>query len=527
MIIADTDKMVEGPGCKLKGEKLKNTIVGQKVKIIRGNVIENRPKKDQSKPTPYHDLAGRSVTDVRTLGKELFLFLDTGPCLRIHFLMSGYVRFNNQQSDPDEGARKTQPERPRLELEMTKDVASFYLCSVELRDAQETRDRWERMITLDVCWHRFDAKRSADTIMEERNKERLVVDVVMDQDVMPGVGNIIKNEGCFDAGINPLTAVGDLSREHVATLVRMLRDFSMIFYNCRKTGKPLHKFYKMYRFSRCKQCGGKVTKCKPGEYQRGTYFCPQCQDNSLRAGPTKGSLLGWAKTGGQIGADWSCSMCTLVNKPGSLRCSVCGTEREPSVNKTKSNITGHLSIQKMWGKRKSGGELEESVHSKKQKVEVADVNKSSRSVGNFTFTFKSTKQSKSVETEQTEHSKKVLTTNNSICESQNIVPVDGNTVISEELRAEYCKGHNKPCVKKTVSKEGANKLRLFWTCSLPKAKSCNHFSWADLHHPRCQHGDISLLREVYKMNQNNGREFFICPRLKKDQCDFFQWNDNL
>ena len=156
MIIADTDKMVEGPGCKLKGEKLKNTIVGQKVKIIRGNVIENRPKKDQSKPTPYHDLAGRSVTDVRTLGKELFLFLDTGPCLRIHFLMSGYVRFNNQQSDPDEGARKTQPERPRLELEMTKDVVSFYLCSVELRDAQETRDRWERMITLDVCWHRFD-----------------------------------------------------------------------------------------------------------------------------------------------------------------------------------------------------------------------------------------------------------------------------------------------------------------------------------------------------------------------------------
>ena len=107
----------------------------------------------------------------------------------------------------------------------------------------------------------------------------------------------MSDEGCFDAGINPLTMIKDLTRDHVAYLVKMLRDFSMIFYNCRKTGKPLHKHYKMYRFSKCAQCEGKVTKCKPGEYQRGTYFCAACQDNSLRSGPVKNSLLGWAKSG--------------------------------------------------------------------------------------------------------------------------------------------------------------------------------------------------------------------------------------
>jgi len=524
--------MVEGPGCKLKGEKLKSTVVGQKVKNVGGNVIENRPKKDQDKPTPYHALVGRSVIDVRTLGKELFLFLDSGPCLRVHFLMAGYIRFNNKQTDPDEGARKTQPESPRLELQMTRDEVSFYLCSVELRDAQDTRARWDRMITLDVCWSRFDAKRSADTIMEVRNEERLVADVIMDQEVMPGVGNIIKNEGCFDAGVNPLTKIKDLSREHVVTLVKMLRDFSTIFYNCRKTGKPLHKFYKMYRFSKCKQCDSRVTKCKPGEYQRGTYFCPRCQDNRLRSGPTKGSLLGWAKSGGQTGSEWTCSQCTLLNKPGCLRCSVCGGEKEPRCESNfKSNIVTQLAVPQMSGKRKSTVNFEESEDAKRFKQEPEVTEKITKSVGKFKFTsFRNVNQSeiKRDENSQTIQNTKVLKQkSNPICESQNILSINNdNNVIKDEPPAELCKGHKRPCVKKTVSKEGPNKLRLFWTCALPKAKSCNYFSWADLHHPKCRHGDISLLREVYKMNQNNGREFFICPRPKgRDQCDFFQWND--
>ena len=41
----------------------------------------------------------------------------------------------------------------------------------------------------------------------------------------------MSDEGCFDAGINPLTMIKELTREHVAYLVKMLRDFSMIFYN--------------------------------------------------------------------------------------------------------------------------------------------------------------------------------------------------------------------------------------------------------------------------------------------------------
>jgi len=516
--------MVEGPGCKLKGEKLKATALGQRVVNVSGNVIDNRPKKDQEKQTPFHKLLDNKITDVRTLGKELFVFFDQDFCLRIHFLMSGYVRYNHQQSDPDEGARKKQPEKPRLELElirekssnlnMQRNYVSFYLCSVEIRNSCETFQRWQDNISLDVCCTFFDAVKVTDKIMDDVNKERIVADVIMDQTIMPGVGNIIKNEGCFDAGINPLTMIKDLTRDHVAYLVKMLRDFSMIFYNCRKTGKPLHKHYKMYRFSKCAQCEGKVTKCKPGEYQRGTYFCAACQDNSLRSGPVKNSLLGWAKSG--AGVSWTCSVCTLVNKPGCVKCSACGTDKTPSNGKNKLTVP-------QTKKRKSGDTIEKpEAIDKKQKIESNETFKTTKSVGNFTFTFKS----KVSTSKSTINNESTVLKSVTIGSSQNNKSNTNQGVVNGDNQPqELCKGHKKPCVKKTVSKEGPNKLRLFWTCSLPKAKSCDHFSWADLHHPKCKHGEISLLREVYKMNENNGREFFICPRPKASQCDFFQWND--
>ena len=44
--------------------------------------------------------------------------------------------------------------------------------------------------------------------MDSANAERLICDVILDQEILPGVGNIIKNEALFDAG----------SKYHLSTL---------------------------------------------------------------------------------------------------------------------------------------------------------------------------------------------------------------------------------------------------------------------------------------------------------------------
>ena len=67
--------MVEGPGNKLKGEKMKATVVGQKVKRVGGS--------DKGVAgVRFKQLVDKTVSDVRTLGKELFMVFDSDLCLR-------------------------------------------------------------------------------------------------------------------------------------------------------------------------------------------------------------------------------------------------------------------------------------------------------------------------------------------------------------------------------------------------------------------------------------------------------------
>lgn len=60
------------------------------------------------------------------------------------------------------------------------------------RSSAECLQKYAELIDLDICSPTFDASRATHTIME--HSERLICDVILDQLVLPGVGNIIKNE---------------------------------------------------------------------------------------------------------------------------------------------------------------------------------------------------------------------------------------------------------------------------------------------------------------------------------------------
>lgn len=49
---------------------------------------------------------------------------------------------------------------------------------------------------------------SPEQKVSEKQKGRMLCDVLMDQKVLPGVGNIIKNEALFDSGLHPSVKTG-------------------------------------------------------------------------------------------------------------------------------------------------------------------------------------------------------------------------------------------------------------------------------------------------------------------------------
>ena len=54
-------------------------------------------------------------------------------------------------------------------------------------------DRIKNFKTLDICNSAFSHQKAVETL-QATGGERQVCDVLLDQDLLPGVGNIIKNE---------------------------------------------------------------------------------------------------------------------------------------------------------------------------------------------------------------------------------------------------------------------------------------------------------------------------------------------
>ncbi|KAG7156089.1 endonuclease 8-like 3-like [Homarus americanus] len=471
--------MVEGPGCKLKGENLRRRARGQKVEAVSGTAVEKRVKAAVNGSSPFDVLVG--------------------------------MKFNKE---PHEFGR-SKTENPVLVLKLTKDEVYFLGTSVELRSSADCLQKYTELIDLDICSPTFDAKRATRTIME--HSERLICDVILDQLVLPGVGNIIKNE-------------------------------------CRKEGKNLHKFMNVYKKGKCVECGGQLIKCKIGEYDRLTFFCQACQTNTLKSCkkfPTKNSLLGWVLSSNDQ-VPWICSVCTLENKPANSKCMVCLTARTPSL----SDLPHHLTI--------SDHTLESSLESPNSSSQflvpstppsssssatprsnfptqgdkrlLDTVEETSRSVkGKYTFRRLTGSQEIKASPAPSHKQNSMIFPSATRSENQlrvdvmklpKVTPPNTRPADNSGKTQVFCSGHKAAARRCRVVKENENRGRIFYTCNMPMKTKCQFFMWGDLHHPLCHHGKISIIRTVLKQTDNNGRDFYCCPLPKSKQCDFFQWLDN-
>ncbi|CAL4073817.1 unnamed protein product, partial [Meganyctiphanes norvegica] len=521
--------MVEGPGCTLNGERLKKRGVGQQVKAVSGTTASKQTKCEGS---PYDILLGMTLTDVKTLGKELFAFFEKDVCIRMHFLMNGSLRFmhDNRPVKKDE--------QPLLIITLTSEEVTLYEGNAQIRSSEECQQRYKDMQDVDICTSNFNAVRATNLVMD--HPDRLVCDVILDQLVMPGVGNIIKNEALFNAGINPNAKVKELSKDLIAHLVKMNRDFTNIFYDCRKNGKNLQRHFRVYNKTQCVQCKVRLIKCKPGELVRPTFFCPSCQINTTMPAMKKinNSMLGWV--GSKEQSPWICQACTLENKPANNRCAICLTPRiiskaNPSKTcgtpPTKDLSTTFNETQENCNlKRKHPGTPEVQVG----KFKFRMLSKSPPDPSKVTSTPNHTLLSQE-HTVKTNQSNNLSQTPSYIDSSKDFyktyVPVlhEGCTGLPKGaiVKNILCSGHKQAAKKNQVHKNNENKGRIFYSCSRRQGQSCNFFQWADDHHPKCHCGKITVERQSLKQNHNNMRPFFCCSGPRSKQCNFFVWADQV
>ncbi|XP_072262185.1 endonuclease 8-like 3 isoform X2 [Pyxicephalus adspersus] len=562
--------MVEGPGCTLNGEKIRARVTkGQSVRELQGNAVTHATKKSQSNGSSIHStciimsLISCTYTGVQTLGKELFMYFEA-KALRVHFGMNGSMRINPAERKDRNGAPAV------LEVQLTKDLICFYDSTIDVRNASECQEKVRLFEDLDVCSSKFSFSRAECEVKKQGC--RMLCDVLLDQAVLPGVGNIIKKEALFDSGLHPAVQAGLLTDGQISHLVKMTRDFTLLFYECRKSGSALYKHYKVYKRSNCGQCGTKITVCRLGEHNRMTYFCSRCQKDKpqqldVSKLPKRNSLIGWAcrqeaqdQTARREEEHWACEVCTLINKPSDDKCDACLTAR-PQATSSNENVGSDTDLIKYpcnhFGKPLSEMKINRKAAFGHTTLVLTDfsaktnVDNQRMSVSNtFCNTRNSSNKRRSMETEQQIHTLNAKNTSPDTGVSHSFVqhqkrqktdhvtfnfqneintPVSSPRVnqtggtSSPHAKSPLCSKHKRPCVLQVVRKDGENKGRQFYSCSLPRESRCEFFEWADLHFPFCNHGKRCIMRTVLKIGPNNGKNFYVCPFGRDKQCDFFEW----
>ncbi len=203
-----------------------------------------------------------TVHRVYSVGKNLFFRLD-GHSLKLHFLMYGRYRVDKPKDAP----------APRLVLQMDAGTFYFYNGSVMLLPNRDVDTKYDE--TLDILNATFDKQKVLG--MMSRNRDAMICDVLMDQGILPGVGNMIKNEALFNARVTPTAIVKDLGPDAMQRVLDETVAFYHVFFASKKNGTPIRASFKVYQKKKCTSCGQQIVHEKTGTGNRVSYHCPRCQ----------------------------------------------------------------------------------------------------------------------------------------------------------------------------------------------------------------------------------------------------------
>lgn len=226
------------------------------------------------------ELAGRTVTSIEARGKHLLVHMDDW-VLRIHLGMKGtWLRHHVRERLP---ARVT----AMLVVDETAYICQGAFTAELLRaSALRTHPRLARLGP-DLLADPPDITAAVHRARLPAYADREIGDLLMDQRVAAGIGNVYKSEVLFECRLHPRAHVKALSD---ATLTRLFeRAAHLMRLNLltrRRTAVPLRRrptpsSQRLWVYMRagkpCLDCGTPIERVMQGDMNRSTYFCPACQ----------------------------------------------------------------------------------------------------------------------------------------------------------------------------------------------------------------------------------------------------------
>jgi len=240
--------------------------------------------------TRVHDdapVTGRTVEGVRAVGKHMMMDFSGDLVLRTHMRMNGSWHIYR----PGEAWQ-----RPRHAMRIVIATEDFVAVGFDIPVAEMIaqrdvkRHRELQRLGPDLLGEHFDIDEATRRIRERGSSE--IADVLLNQRVLAGIGNVYKSEVLLACGVSPFAAVCDVTDAEVACLVATARKFlranvsdglaPMTTYTGfrRTTGRsdPRERLWVYGRAGEpCRKCATPVDIRAQGRDARLTYWCSNCQ----------------------------------------------------------------------------------------------------------------------------------------------------------------------------------------------------------------------------------------------------------
>ncbi|MBI4304386.1 MAG: bifunctional DNA-formamidopyrimidine glycosylase/DNA-(apurinic or apyrimidinic site) lyase [Chloroflexi bacterium] len=224
-------------------------------------------------------LIGRRITGIARRGKYLVISLDSDEALVIHLRMTGSLIVGKDSSEP--------PQYTRAIIHLDNNTRIFFrdLRKFGLMRLVQDKDSVIGELGPEPLEPDFTPEVLAK-ILTKRSAP--IKALLIDQNVIAGIGNMYADEALFAARIHPLRPGGSLSKEEIERLHQAIRDVlsaaisrkgasvdSYIRPDGSRGSAHLEFNVAHRRGELCPRCGTPIQRIPVRN--RGSYFCPKCQ----------------------------------------------------------------------------------------------------------------------------------------------------------------------------------------------------------------------------------------------------------
>ena len=271
--------MPEGPEIRRAADDIAAVLEGQTIEEVKFGL----PRLRHHKKT----LQGYPVSRLETRGKALLTHFEHGYTIYSHNQLYGVWKI------VERGALPKTNRSLRLALHTAKHSALLYSASdisvwptVEIESHPFLQRIGPDILSTSLTWQDIAGRLDSD-----RFKRRSLAALYLDQDYIAGIGNYLRAEILFDAGLHPDLAPEDLSRGQRGQLARSTLSISQRSYRTGGITNPPRLVAALKRqelpwektrfkvFGRagqpCYGCGNEIQRIESNS--RRLYFCPTCQ----------------------------------------------------------------------------------------------------------------------------------------------------------------------------------------------------------------------------------------------------------